>query len=140
MLQEDAFGYIVRSIFKNNISEEAASLFHANREVKNAKNNNINSLKINDDVVSNQEVIEEEVTNFFHALFNGYHDENIVNTGKTFEADNSNLGFFLNDLATLSDSDRDGLVKDMTMGELEEIVKNCDHNKSPGLDGLSYEL
>ena len=140
MLQEDAFGYVVRSRFKNNVSEEAASLFHANREVKNAKNNNIDSLKINDDVISNQEVIEEEVTGFFHALFNGYHDENIVNTGKTFEADNSNLGFFLNDLATLSDSDRDGLVKDMAMGELEEIVKNCDHNKSPGLDGLSYEL
>ena len=140
MLQEDAFGYIVRSRFKNNISEEAASLFHANREVKNAKNNNINSLKINDDVVSNQEVIEEEVTNFFHALFNGYHDENIVNTGKTFQADDSYLDFFLNDLATLSDSARDGLVKDMTMGELEDIVKGCDHNKSPGLDGLSYEF
>ena len=35
MLQEDAFGYVVRSRFKNNVSEEAASLFHANREVKN---------------------------------------------------------------------------------------------------------
>ena len=140
MLQEDAFGYVVRSRFKNNVSEEAASLFHANREVKNAKSNNIDSLKIKDDVVANQEVIEEEVTKFFHALFNGYHDENIVNTGKTFQADNNDLDFFLNDLATLSDSARDGLVKDMTMGELEEIVKNCDHNKSPGLDGLSYEL
>ena len=140
MLQEDAFGYVVRSRFKNNVSEEAASLFHANREVKNAKNNNINSLKINDDVISNQEVIEDEVTNFFHALFNGYHDENLVNTGKTFQADNSNLNFFLNDLATLSDSAREGLVKDMTMGELEEIVKDCARNKSPGLDGISYEF
>ena len=140
MLQEDAFGYVVRSRFKNNISEEAASLFHANREVKNAKSNNIDSLKIKDDVTSNQEVIEEEVTKFFHALFNGYHDENIVNTGKTFQADSTDLDFFINDLATLSDSARDALVKDMTMAELEEIVKNCDHNKSPGLDGLSYEL
>ena len=52
MLQEDAFGYVVRSRFKNNVSEEAASLFHANRELKNAKNNNIDSLKINNDVIS----------------------------------------------------------------------------------------
>ena len=140
MLQEDAFGYVVRSRFKNNVPEEAASLFHANREVKNAKNNNINSLKINDNVVTNQEVIEEEVTTFFHALFNGYHDENMVNTGKTFQADNSDLDFFLNDLATLSDSAREGLVKDMSMGELEEVIKDCDRNKSPGLDGLSYEF
>ena len=140
MLQEDAFGYVVRSRFKNNVSEEAASLFHANKEVKNAKNNNINSLKINDVAVSNQEIIEEEVTKFFHALFNGYHDENLENTGKSFQADYRDLYFFLNDLATLSDSAREGLVKDMTMGELEEIVKDCDQNKSPGLDGLSYEF
>merc|ERR1712240_764898 len=64
----------------------------------------------------------------------------MVNTGKTFEADNSDLDFFLNDLATLSDSAREGLEKDMSMGELEEIVKDCDRNKSPGLDGLSYEF
>ena len=137
MLQEDAFGYVVRSRFRNNVSEESASLFHANREMINAKNNSLNSLKIDDNVEVNQEVIEEEVSNFFHALFNGYHDENIENTGKTFEADNSDLDFFLKDLATLQDSDRDGLVKEMTMDELEEIVKDCDHNKSPGLDGLT---
>ena len=65
MLQEDAFGYVVRSRFKNNVSEEAASLFHANREMVNAKSNSLSSLKINNKVESNQEVIEEEVTNFF---------------------------------------------------------------------------
>merc|ERR1712240_421701 len=64
----------------------------------------------------------------------------MVNTGKTFQADNSDLDFFLNDLATLPDSVRDGLVNEMSMGELEEIVKDCDRNKSPGLDGLSYEF
>ena len=140
MLQEDAFGYVVRSRFKNNVSEETASLFHANKEMINAKNNSLNSLKINANVESNQEVIEEEVTNFFHALFNGYHDENIQNTGRTFQANNSDIDIFLRDLASLPDSVRDGLVKEMTMEELEEIVKKCDHNKSPGLDGLSYEF
>ena len=36
MLQEDAFGYVVRSRFQNNVSDEVASLFHANKEVRNA--------------------------------------------------------------------------------------------------------
>ena len=102
--------------------------------------NFLKSLKINDRVELSQEVIEEEVTSFFHALFNGYHDENIENTGKTFQADNRDLHFFLKDLATLPDSEREGLVKEMALGELEEIVKECNHNKSPGLDGLSYEF
>ena len=39
MMQEDAYGYVVRSRFQNNVSEETASLFHANKEVKNAKKN-----------------------------------------------------------------------------------------------------
>ena len=47
MLQEDAFGYVVRCRFRNNASEEVASLFHANKEVKNANKNKIKSLKIN---------------------------------------------------------------------------------------------
>ena len=32
------------------------------------------------------------------------------------------------------------LTSDMTMDELEAIVKNCKKNKSPGLDGLGYEF
>ena len=47
LLQEDALGYVVRSRFQNNASEEVASLFHANKEVKNAKKNNVSALKIN---------------------------------------------------------------------------------------------
>merc|ERR1711954_496084 len=46
MMQEDMYGYVVRSRFQNNVSEETASLFHANKEVKNAKGNNIKSLRI----------------------------------------------------------------------------------------------
>ena len=47
MLQEDAFGYVVRCRFRNNASEEVASLFHAYKEVKNANKNKMKSLKIN---------------------------------------------------------------------------------------------
>ena len=40
----------------------------------------------------------------------------------------------------MPDSERDNLVKDIRIEELEEIVGKCDHNKSPGLDGLCYEF
>ena len=67
-LQEDAFGYVVRCRFQNNASEEVASLFHANKEVKNANKNNIKSLKINGLVTDDTKKIKEEVTNYLHAL------------------------------------------------------------------------
>ena len=140
MLQEDALGYVVRSRFKNNAAEEVASLFHANQEVKNAKKNNVNSLKINGTVCEDKSVIDEEVTRYFHALFNGHHGPDMKNTGEPFKPDNSELDSFLHGLSTLPDDVRDKMVEEMTIDELEEIVKKCNHNKSPGLDGLSYEF
>ena len=73
-------------------------------------------------------------------MFNDHHDTGLKDTGKPFKAVNSHLDFFLKDLSALPDYERDDLVKDRKNEELEEIVKNCDHNKSPGLDGLSYEF
>ena len=35
---------------------------------------------------------------------------------------------------------RDELEKDMKLEELQEIIKECENNKSPGLDGLSSEF
>ena len=84
MLQEDASGYIIRSRFKNNASNEVASLYHANKEMKNSKSNSLNKLKIKGEVVSDPKAIEEEVVKFFNALFNGHHDTNLVDTGAPF--------------------------------------------------------
>ena len=140
MIQEDAYGYVVRSRCRNNVSEETASLFHANKEIKNAEKNNLKSLKLGNAVSKDKATIEEEITKFFHALFNGHHGTNLQDTGKPFKADNKDLDYFLQDLSALPDSERDNLVKDIRIEELEEIVGKCDHNKSPGLDGLCYEF
>ena len=43
MLEEDMYGYVVRSRFAYNASDEAASVFHANREMNNAKKKIYNS-------------------------------------------------------------------------------------------------
>ena len=140
MMQEDAYGYVVRCRFQNNVSEETASLFHANKEMKNAAKNNIKSLKIENIVSEDEVTIEEEITQFFHALFNGHHNTSLKDTGKPFEADDNYLNYFLQDLSALSDNERDNLVKEIQIEELEQIIGKCDHNKSPGLDGLCYEF
>ena len=140
MMQEGTYGYVVRSRFQNNVSEETASLFHANKEVKNATGNNIKSLRIGNMVSEDEAIIKELITKFFEALFNGHHDTNLEDTGEPFKAENSDLDYFLQDLSALPDIERDKLVKEITIEELEEIVGHSDQNKSPGLDGLSYEF
>ena len=76
MVREDALGFLVRSRFKQNADDEGASLFHAARELKNAKNN-ILKLKIDGRVVADENIIEDEITKFFFALFNGHHGQNL---------------------------------------------------------------
>ena len=124
MMQEDAYGYVVRSRCQNNATEEIASIFHANKEIKNAAKNNIKSLKIENTVIEDKDTVEEEITTFFNALFNGHHDTGLKDTGEPFKADNSHLDFFLKDLSTLAlpDHEKDNLSKDMEIEELEEIV------------------
>ena len=139
MMKEDAFGVVIRSRFKQNSEDEKASLYHAAREAKNDKNN-VNSLKVDGKVVKNKELIEKEVLKFFGALFNGHHNANLEDTGVPFVPDNRFLGEFLEGLGKLSDADRDKLHVDVSFEDLSEIVKKCDNNKAPGLDGLPYEF
>ena len=43
-------------------------------------------------------------------------------------------------LGVLNKSNSASLHRDAGEEELEEVIKDCDNNKSPGLDGLSYEF
>ena len=80
MMQEDAYGYVVRCRYQNSASEETASIFPANKEMKNAAKNNIKSLKVGNMVSEDEVTIEEEITKFFHALFNGHHNTSLEDT------------------------------------------------------------
>ena len=139
MLLADAMGVVVRSRFQQNVECEKASLYHAAREAKNDKNN-LGKLKINGVVVSDKKKIEEEVVKFFTALFNGHHDANLVDTGVPFVPDHTFLNEFLEGLGKLTDHDSSKLQADISLDEMTSIVENCENNKSPGLDGLSYEF
>ena len=70
--------------FVNDATTEIPSLFHANMEMKNMTKNSLNHLRIGDDIISDHAKIEETVVDFFHALFNGYHDTSLKNTEASF--------------------------------------------------------
>ena len=140
LLDEDSYGHTIRSRFKNNASEEMASLYHANQEVKNGNKNSINALKIDGKKECDSKIIEEKVIEFFTALFNGHHNSKLEDTGSPFKPDYSGLDSYLQDLGTLPGPESKGLETRMNIEELRQIVKSCGNNKSPGLDGLSYEF
>ena len=61
----------------------------------------------------------------------------MVDTGRTFVPDNTQLPDFLDGLGKLSSESQSKLAEDLTYEEVEHIVKHeCEYNKSPGLDGL----
>ena len=139
MLHQDLMGFSVRSRFKQNAKEEKSSLFHAARELKNKKCN-IEKLKVNGAVTDDTGLIENEVLGFYGALFNGHHDTNLVDTGSTFSPDNSNLDEMLENVCSMERIEAGCLEGDLSLEELDVVIKECPNNKAPGLDGLSYEF
>ena len=107
--------------------------------MKNGKKNSLNKLKIEDEVITDGQQIEDEVVNYFHALFNGHHNASLINTGVPFVPDYTGLQNYLTGLGSLPDSAKEEIEEDITLEELEDIVKYCENNKSPGLDGIVYE-
>ena len=108
--------------------------------MKNSKKCNLSKLKIDGSIVADKKIIKETVTGFVKALFNGYHDRNLENTGSSFIPDWSHLDEFLTGLGKLDDAQKTHMHRDIEEDELENVVKACQTNKSPGLDGISYEL
>ena len=141
LLCKESMGFIVRSRFSETIESEKSSLFYMNRENKNFKKGSLKELKINNKITNDKDTIEAEVLKYFGALFNGHHDRDGLDTGQPFQPDYTGLPDFLAGVGCLSQESQARLVKDLTYDEITYIVKKeCDHNKSPGLDGLPYEL
>ena len=140
LMYRDNMGFVVRSRFKENQEIERASLYHINREKKNAQAGNLSKLMINGEVEIRRNKIEKEVLGFFGKLFNGQHGRNGVEVDTPFVPDFSHLDEFLEGLGKLDVGSRDMLEKVVTVGELEYALKNAENNKSPGVDGLPYEF
>ena len=142
MLEKESMGFVVRSRFQENLESEKSSLFYLNRENKNHQKSTLSSMKINNQISSDKTKIEEEVQKYFGALFNGHHDRDGVDTGHPFIPDYADLPNFLENLSKLSQTSKHNLVKSLSYYEQVKFVvfKKYARNKSPGLDGLPYEL
>ena len=113
MLEEDIYGYVIRSRFQGNAAHERASLYHASKEVKNGKSNNITTLRMGANTISDGDIIKGNIFSYFNSLFNGFHNKDLVVTNQSFTPDDSHLDYFLDRLVSLSDEDRDDMVQDM---------------------------
>lgn len=101
--------------------------------------NNAHNVRNVETVISeNPKKIEEHLTNFFDALFNGRLEKNLKDTGEQFQPDYSDLEEFLGNLNSLSPTAQATL--DLSLDEVEWILKACPYKKAPGLDGLTYEF
>ena len=121
ILKNEAYGLIVRSRDKQNIEEEAASLFHHAKVNKG----NLDQLRVNEDgtvgfkkkvakVTSRDpQRIEEELVHFTDSLLNGRQDEHLQDTGATFCPDYTHLDEFLGTLSQLSQDSQDSLVPEL---------------------------
>ena len=140
MLYLDNMGFIIRSRFKENHEVERASLYHMNKEKKNAQGCNLEKLCINGNIETNREKVESTVTGFFGGLLSGCNGRNGVVTEEPFQPDFSHLDKFLDDLAKLSPESRDLIEKPINEADLDIALEKAANGRSPGLDGLSYEF
>ena len=65
MINIDNMVFKIRSRYKENLELKKASLFHINREKKNAQSGNLDKLFIDGKVVTDRDKIEAKVTSFF---------------------------------------------------------------------------
>lgn len=179
MIQEDLYGFVIRSRASEHAECEQGSLYHVSKEVKKGKVASLTKLNVNSlggvQETEDRQVIEDEIMSFYSALFNGHHrtDPDMVrsvqeqedflqeirsnpgshrippvnvparepfNTGSSFVPDISLMEPFLENLSQLQDCDKIQLDSPFSLEELDAALETCSSNKSPGLDGIPYEV
>ena len=148
IINYESNGVIIRSRQKQNAEEEAASLYHLCKINKS----DLTSMKVavggvvgyspglDMEVTKDPERIKKETVHFMDALLNGRQDQNLQDTGVSFQPDYSDLDYFLSNLSQLTQESQNSLEMPLTLDEVSEVVKSCQNGKSPGLDGLTYEF
>ena len=145
MCLEDMDGLVIRSKGREYIDEEKGSIFHLEKILKQAKENNLSKLKVNGVESENHDEIEQEVLGFYKALFNGHHRSvgdslKPQDTGQPFQEDLTYLDQFLDHVPVLTPQHREALARPIQLMEIVEALKTSAKHRSPGLDGLPHEF
>ena len=126
--------------------EEVPGLFHAAMEGRHGPSPGLMAVRTaGGQVLREPDDVQQEVLSYFQTLFQGRHTATAANpepfdSGTPFTPDLDKAAAFLAGLPSLPPQDSDALEQPFTMPELEEAVESAAAAKSPGLDGLSYEL
>ena len=126
--------------------EEVPGLFHAAMEGRHGPSPGLTTIKTADGrILKEPAEVEKEVLSYFQALFQGRHTATEArlepfDSGTAFTPDLDMAALFLTELPTLTPQQSDEIELPFTLPELEEAVESAAAAKSPGLDGLSYEL
>ena len=129
-------GLQVRAWMHKQDEEDMAMLYHANKELKEGKQQNLVELKIRGQVVVKETVIKEEVKSYYEALYNGHHrtvGDQMVNTGVYFKPAWEHL-------PRLAPHEADAVGAPVSEEEVNEAIKDAKLGSAPGPDGLPYEL
>ena len=140
LVLEDSWGVAIRSRVTSEIEDEAAGIYHLNQEKSKAAKCSLSQLKVGDNIVTERDKVLDEVMGFFKPLFEGRHGSGGVVNDTTFVQDESLLPHFLEGLPKLSSQSKRQLEQPITLQEYLDMVDKLPTNKSPGLDGLSYEF
>lgn len=121
-------GYKIRSKDSKVIHNEHTSLYHIIKEAKNFRKKNICEIQVQGEVYREENEVIRKVEEYFLRLYSdeAHRSQNIMP---------NNLGE-----KKLSSPSNDILNTDITIDELEDIIKNHTKNKSPGPDGLPAEF
>ena len=125
---------------------ETPSLFQAAMEGRHGPSPGLTAIRTADgQVLREPDAVQQEILSYFEALFQGRHQASAdrpepFDSGTSFTPDLNIATTFLSDLPSLSPEQSESLEKPFDLQELEEAVEAAAASKSPGLDGLSYEL
>ena len=124
-------------------AEEAPSIFHASME---GRSNGLAAIKTREGrILREPREVEEEVLAYFEALFQGRHAAAAdrpepFDSGRPFTPNLEKAAAFLQGLPALTLQQSQELEEPFRLEELVMAVEGAAAAKSPGLDGLSYEL
>ena len=124
-------GVIVRTKMVNIEEGEKNSSFFLSLEKHRSEAKSITLLKVNENTISKQEHIMNEIFNFYSNLYKDKSTVNIKNPNE-FLADNN--------IPILTNVEREQCEGLITEGECLSALKQMKSNKSPGLDGIPSEF
>ena len=142
---EAAGGLAVRS-GQPAVVDEMPGLFHAAMEGRHGSSPGLRSVKTaNGDILSEPDDVQQEVFSYFQTLFHGRHEvapgrPEPFDSGRPFVTNLQAAGSLLEGLPSLSPDQLAALEEPFELDELAAAVNGAAASKSPGLDGLSYEL